>query len=252
MRGRLGRIDIGRIRRPLAGDVKPSSSVRNGLYPSCGAYDSYAFRLHRGALGAFDTLYHHELTEHLAWRASQAGELRLHGVRNLAYAVLFSALGWSRPQGVAAILLMALMLSHREMSWRAVTQSDGEMFDGYFLAGMDLPTAQITYHVPLDYWPVLSVPGILTLQRAPAWDGHTPADVLSRLAAWSRAEIRSPADRDTPTVDPRALLAKYIDHVGRCEGVDFLTDRNHGASSVTWTDQEWELLQELRDQEPPA
>jgi len=150
------------------------------------------------------------------------------------------------------ILLMALMLSHREMSWRAVTQSDGEMFDGYFLAGMDLPTAQITYHVPLDYWPVLSVPGILTLQRAPAWDGHTPADVLSRLAAWSRAEIRSPADRDTPTVDPRALLAKYIDHVGRCEGVDFLTDRNHGASSVTWTDQEWELLQELRDQEPPA
>ena len=35
------------------------------------------------AMGAFDTLYHHELTERLAWRPSQERELRLHGVRNL-------------------------------------------------------------------------------------------------------------------------------------------------------------------------
>src|SRR6185369_13815803 len=35
------------------------------------------------ALGAFDTLYHHELTERLAWRGSQRRELKLHGVRNL-------------------------------------------------------------------------------------------------------------------------------------------------------------------------
>jgi uncharacterized protein len=62
------------------------------------------------AMGGFDTLYHHELTERLAWRPSQAGELKLHGVRNLAYAVMFSALGWSRPQGAAAWALMALMI----------------------------------------------------------------------------------------------------------------------------------------------
>ena len=36
------------------------------------------------AMGAFDTLYHHELTERLAWRPSQRRELQLHGVRNLA------------------------------------------------------------------------------------------------------------------------------------------------------------------------
>jgi uncharacterized protein (TIGR01777 family) len=62
------------------------------------------------AMGGFDTLYHHELTERLAWRPSQAGELRLHGVRNLAYAVMFAALGWSRPQGPAALALIALMI----------------------------------------------------------------------------------------------------------------------------------------------
>ncbi|KQV57418.1 MULTISPECIES: TIGR01777 family oxidoreductase [unclassified Caulobacter] len=63
------------------------------------------------AMGGFDTLYHHELTERLAWRPSQAGELRLHGVRNLAYAVMFLALGWSRPQGLAAAALIVLMLA---------------------------------------------------------------------------------------------------------------------------------------------
>ena len=36
------------------------------------------------AIGLFDIVYHHELTERLAWRPSQRHELRLHGVRNLA------------------------------------------------------------------------------------------------------------------------------------------------------------------------
>jgi uncharacterized protein (TIGR01777 family) len=65
----------------------------------------------QAAMGAFDTLYHHELTERLAWRPSQAGELRLHGVRNLAYGVIFAALGWSEPHGAAAVALMALMIA---------------------------------------------------------------------------------------------------------------------------------------------
>lgn len=34
------------------------------------------------AMGAFDTLYHHELTERLAWRVSQRHELTLHSIRN--------------------------------------------------------------------------------------------------------------------------------------------------------------------------
>ena len=35
------------------------------------------------AMGAFDMVYHHELTERLAWRPSQRHELQLHGIRNL-------------------------------------------------------------------------------------------------------------------------------------------------------------------------
>ncbi len=60
-------------------------------------------------MGAFDTIYHHEGTERLAWRASQRVELRLHGVRNLAYAVMFFTLGWFEPRGLLAGALLALL-----------------------------------------------------------------------------------------------------------------------------------------------
>lgn len=60
-------------------------------------------------MGGFDTFYHHEGTERLAWRPGQRIELTLHGVRNLAYSVMFAALGWYEPRGWWAIGLIALM-----------------------------------------------------------------------------------------------------------------------------------------------
>src|SRR5262249_3826374 len=63
------------------------------------------------AMGGFDTLYHHEMTERLAWRPAQAGELKLHGVRNLGYGVMFAALGWSQLHGAYAGALIALMIA---------------------------------------------------------------------------------------------------------------------------------------------
>ncbi|MEI9997303.1 MAG: TIGR01777 family oxidoreductase [Rhizomicrobium sp.] len=61
------------------------------------------------ALGAFDTLYHHEMTERLAWRPSQRRELKLHGVRNLLYAALFVALGWAEVHGAVAAAAIAVL-----------------------------------------------------------------------------------------------------------------------------------------------
>jgi uncharacterized protein (TIGR01777 family) len=62
------------------------------------------------AMGAFDTLFHHELTERLAWKPSQKGELRLHGVRNLIYAALFLLIGWAEPKGLLALAVLALLV----------------------------------------------------------------------------------------------------------------------------------------------
>ncbi|GAA0301971.1 TIGR01777 family oxidoreductase [Sphingomonas oligophenolica] len=61
------------------------------------------------AMGGFDTLYHHELTQRLPWKPGQATELRLHGARNLIYALIFLALGWTEPRGAAAMALIAAL-----------------------------------------------------------------------------------------------------------------------------------------------
>src|SRR5262249_23073020 len=60
-------------------------------------------------LGLFDIVYHHEMMERLAWRTSQRRELKLHGARNLAYAVLFVALGLFELKGVWAMLVIAVL-----------------------------------------------------------------------------------------------------------------------------------------------
>lgn len=61
------------------------------------------------SMGAFDTLVHHEGTERLAWRPSQQTELRLHGVRNAFYAVIFLCLGWFEPHGTFTIALTIIL-----------------------------------------------------------------------------------------------------------------------------------------------
>ena len=61
------------------------------------------------AMGAFDTFYHHELTERLAWRASQRHELQLHSLRNVLYALLFPVLGWLEVHGIFAMIVIAVL-----------------------------------------------------------------------------------------------------------------------------------------------
>ena len=62
------------------------------------------------AMGAFDTFYHHEMTERLAWRATQRGELLLHGARNLLYCLLFAVLAWTQPRGLWAAAVLAIVV----------------------------------------------------------------------------------------------------------------------------------------------
>src|SRR5712671_3943084 len=61
-------------------------------------------------MGVFDTFYHHELTERLAWRPSQRYELQLHGMRNMFYAFLFLVLGWLEVHGILAMLIIAVLV----------------------------------------------------------------------------------------------------------------------------------------------
>ena len=62
----------------------------------------------QGCLGAFDTVYHHELTEALPRRATARRELAIHAVRATIYGVLFIGLSAWVWQGAWTWALLAL------------------------------------------------------------------------------------------------------------------------------------------------
>ncbi len=60
-------------------------------------------------LGAFDNLWHHELSEDLRHRPSARTELALHTGREFLYAVIFAGLAWYRWQGNWAWVFVTLL-----------------------------------------------------------------------------------------------------------------------------------------------
>ena len=122
-------------------------------------------------MGAFDTIYHHEGTERLAWRASQRIELNLHGVRNLAYAIMFTALGWFEPRGLWAVVLLALLAGELLITLWDFVEEDRTR---------QLPATERVTHtlLTLNYGVILAmlVPWLVGLARqgselAPAYHG---------------------------------------------------------------------------------
>lgn len=65
-----------------------------------------------------------------------------------------------------------------EDAWKSKLHSDGTMFPGYFIVGIDTPKGQATYHYELKYWNLFKVK---ELDNAPKWDGHTPNEAIERL-----------------------------------------------------------------------
>lgn len=66
--------------------------------------------------------------------------------------------------------------------WISKLHEDGTMFDDSFIVGMQLKTGQVSYHLPMREWErVAELLPEAVRDRAPGWDGHTPADVLDRL-----------------------------------------------------------------------
>ena len=65
-------------------------------------------------------------------------------------------------------------------AWRSRLHSDGKGMEGWFIMGIGKEKGkQISYHLPMNRWEETNFAE--TLDRAPEWDGHTSADVLTRL-----------------------------------------------------------------------
>lgn len=83
-------------------------------------------------------------------------------------------------------LFIALLISRPYMgAWRSKLHADGSMYPGWFIAGINLPTGPISYHLPIGMWEMMDRHyHIETLAQASQWDGHTPDDVVKRLHDW--------------------------------------------------------------------
>lgn len=154
------------------------------------------------AFGAFDTLYHHEFTERLPWRASQRDELKLHGVRNLFYSVIFLTLGFAEAKGVFAIaLIAALGLEIVITLWDFVEEDRSRR----------LPPSERVLHtlLALNYGAILSLLAPVLLQWAGEPTGIAPANygLLSWMCAAAAVGVAIFGMRDLAASARLARLA---------------------------------------------
>lgn len=80
------------------------------------------------------------------------------------------------------MLFICLMKQNKEVSWKSRNHNDGSKIDNWFIAGMKLPSGDITYYIPDNFWELLS--DINVLEKTPEWDGHTSEEVIRRLNNW--------------------------------------------------------------------
>jgi uncharacterized protein (TIGR01777 family) len=126
------------------------------------------------AMGAFDTLYHHELTERLAWRASQRRELKLHGVRNFFYVLLFLAFGWTEPHGLLAMLILAVLAIELVVTLMDFVEED--------LSRKLPPSERVTHTLlALNYGAIL----VLLVPVLVGWAGMSTELVPAYYGFWS-------------------------------------------------------------------
>ena len=78
-----------------------------------------------------------------------------------------------------AILFSVIVKVFSDKAWKSLRHHDGTMYDGMFIVGVNTPDGQATYHYDIKpYWDMFEC---RELERAPEWDGHTPAQAIERI-----------------------------------------------------------------------
>ena len=77
------------------------------------------------------------------------------------------------------ILFATICKKNKDKAWRSKLHADGTMFTDYFIAGIETPRGNYTYHYHKQYWGYFK--DIKILDKAPEWDGHTEQDVTRLL-----------------------------------------------------------------------
>lgn len=80
----------------------------------------------------------------------------------------------------AKLFISLCLTSFKDIAWKSLLHSDGTMYNGMFVVGVDTEFGQASYHYDINpYWSMFK--GIKELDRAPKFDGHTPNDAIARI-----------------------------------------------------------------------
>ena len=77
------------------------------------------------------------------------------------------------------MLFSVICETFTERSWKSRKHhpKNSDMYEGYFIVGVDTPEGQYAYHYQNQFWDYFNV---VELECAPVWDNHTP-DCVTRL-----------------------------------------------------------------------
>ena len=103
-----------------------------------------------------------------------------------------------------AKLFSVVVAAFSNNAWKSKRHSDGSMYEGMFIVGIDTPHGQATYHYEIEpYWELFHCS---ELSKAPEWDGHTPTQAIDRIA--SLADLIDPAEHERTVADNLALIER--------------------------------------------
>lgn len=71
-------------------------------------------------------------------------------------------------------LFNIILCQNKDKAWKSKLHDDGTMFDNYFIAGIETPEGNFTYHQHVDFWDKFDVE---ERDKAPEWDGHKSSDI---------------------------------------------------------------------------
>ncbi len=103
-----------------------------------------------------------------------------------------------------AVLFSVIVHDHKNHAWKSTKHSDGTMYDGMFIVGVETPSGQATYHYDMAYWDMFDCK---ELETAPEWDGHTPAQAIARIGKLKEQEARwIPVTERLPDIHQHVLV----------------------------------------------
>lgn len=104
-----------------------------------------------------------------------------------------------------AVLFSVICNTNPEFAWKSKLHDTGDMFDGMFIVGIDTPEGPATYHYDIDpYWNMFNVK---ELEKAPAWDGHSSSEAISRISGIYKHLIRK------RKVEKKALINSLVNEI---------------------------------------